>query len=97
MKVLWSEAAARRLERIRDHVARFDPAAAHRLVGSLVALGESLRRLPRRGHHLPELPDGDLRELIHGNYRIVYRVTAAAVEVLTVFEGHRPLPDEDIP
>jgi plasmid stabilization system protein ParE len=41
------------------------------------------------------LPDSGLRELVIGNYRIVYRRTPSAVVVLTVFEGHRLLrPDE---
>ena len=40
---------------------------------------------------MPELPESGLRELIVDNYRIVYRRTPRAVEVLTVFEGHRLL------
>jgi plasmid stabilization system protein ParE len=44
---------------------------------------------PEQGRRLPELPESGLRELIVGNYRIAYRRTSNAVEVLTVFEGHR--------
>ncbi len=33
--------------------------------------------------------------MIHGNYRIVYRVAPGTIEVLTVFEGHRRFPAAD--
>jgi hypothetical protein len=47
---------------------------------------------------LADLPHSGLRELIVDNYRLVYRRTPKAVEVLTVFEGHRLLrPDELLP
>ncbi|HSM91907.1 MAG TPA: type II toxin-antitoxin system RelE/ParE family toxin [Anaeromyxobacteraceae bacterium] len=96
MKVRWTEASARRIEEIRDFVARDDPSAASRLAAELVALGESLRALPLRGRRVPELPDPALRELILRNYRLVYRVRGSAVEVLTVFEAHRLIPTEDL-
>jgi plasmid stabilization system protein ParE len=96
MKVRWTEAAARRIEEIHDFVGKDDPAAARRLAIELVALGDSLRTLPRRGRRVPELPDRELRELILGNYRLVYRVRGSAVEILTVFEAHRLPPAADL-
>jgi toxin ParE1/3/4 len=44
------------------------------------------------GRTVPELPESKLRELVEGNYRIVYRVRRKTVEILTVFESHRQLP-----
>jgi plasmid stabilization system protein ParE len=55
-----------------------------------------LATLWRRGRHVPELPGSPLRELTEGNYRLVYRIREGVVEVLTVFEGHRLLPREDL-
>jgi toxin ParE1/3/4 len=54
-------------------------------------------RFPRSGRVVPELRREDVREVIQGNYRIVYRVTKVSVEVLTVFEGHHLLPKEASP
>jgi plasmid stabilization system protein ParE len=34
------------------------------------------------------LNNDDIRELIHGNYRIVYKLAGSEVHILTVFEGH---------
>jgi hypothetical protein len=44
------------------------------------------------GRTVPELPGIDLREIIEGRYRIVYRVQGKRVEIVTVFEGHRQFP-----
>ena len=44
---------------------------------------------PRSGRVMPELGDGAIREVIHGNYRIVYRLRHDLVEIATVFHGAR--------
>ncbi len=38
----------------------------------------------------------DIRELIEGNYRIVYQVFTDRLVVLTVFEGHQLFPEEKV-
>ena len=45
---------------------------------------------------MPELPESGLREFIVGNYRLVYRQMPGAIEVLTVFEGHRLLHSNEM-
>ena len=52
---------------------------------------------PELGRRMPELPESGLRELIVDNYRLVYRRTPKAVEVLTVFECHRLLRLDELP
>ena len=41
------------------------------------------------GRVVPEAGNEALREIIRGNYRIVYRVKQDAVEVVTVFHAAR--------
>lgn len=43
------------------------------------------------GRIVPEVGDAALREIVHGNYRIVYRLTREAVEIVTVHHGARLL------
>jgi toxin ParE1/3/4 len=45
---------------------------------------------------VPEFSRDDIRELIGGNYCIVYQVLADPLVVLTVFEGHRLFPAEKV-
>ena len=97
MKVLWTEQAWARLAEIEAFVGKDDPEAASRLVDRLIDRGEALARYPDRGRKLPEIPGSGLRELLVGNYRVVYRRGSKAIEVLTVFEGHRLLRREELP
>jgi plasmid stabilization system protein ParE len=52
----------------------------------------TLELLPRSGRIVRELGRDDLRELIVGDYRIVYRLEEGAAVLLTVFRGSRLLP-----
>ncbi len=82
---------------IDDLIARDKPRASEQHTERLIARTELLAVHPQLGRIVPEVPGGNLRELVEGNYRIVYRVRGDVVEVLTVFEGHHLLPKEDLP
>lgn len=97
MRVVWTEQAWRRLSEIEEFIARDRPAAAAKLIDKLVDRGDALGNHPDRGRKLPEIPASSLRELVVDYDRIVYRKTASAVEILTVFEGHRLLRREELP
>jgi plasmid stabilization system protein ParE len=97
VRVLWTEQAFARLAEIETYIAADDPMAARRFVARLIERANRLAKTPHTGRWLPEFPESKLRELIEGNYRIVYRVRAKTVQVLTVFEGHRRFPARDLP
>ena len=97
MRVVLTARARERLGEIEDFVAAASsPRAAERMVERLLRAARSLERFARRGRALPEAPGREYRELIAGNFRIVYRLREDLVEVLTIFEGHRLLPPEEI-
>jgi len=96
MKVVWTEQAWERLLAIERFIGRDDPRAATRFVDKLIERGDGLVDHPEQGRRLSELPESGLRELIVGNYRIVYRRMRESVEVLTVFEGHRLLRIDEL-
>ena len=54
-------------------------------------------KLPNAGRVTPEHSRPELREVLLRGYRIVYLVREDAIEVLTVFEGHRLLPEDAVP
>lgn len=97
MRVLWTEQAWTRLAEIEAFIARDNPAAAPKFVDKLIERGDALARYPERGRKLREMPGAGLREIVVGNYRLIYRVTSSAIEVLTVFEAHRLLREGEIP
>ncbi|MFZ1574141.1 MAG: type II toxin-antitoxin system RelE/ParE family toxin [Chromatiaceae bacterium] len=90
MKVRWTDQAFQRLAEIEAFIARDDPKAGERLVDLLIARGEALADHPHPGRRLPEFPNNELREVIVGNYRLVYRVRHEDVVVLTRNPEIRP-------
>lgn len=95
LTIVWTDRAREDLIALGEYIAADGSAAAARWAGRLVAAVERLAVFPWSGRRVPELRDRtDLREVIQGAYRIVYRVTRDAVVVLTVFEGHRRFPDD---
>ena len=96
MEVTWSRHARTRLQAIRRHIARDNPAAANRLIEFILHQGGELAHFPRRGRVVPEVSQPDVRELIVKGYRVLYEITDESIEILTVFEGHRLLRDEEL-
>jgi len=91
---VWVTDTARRdLLDIRAWIAADDPVAATRFVGALRDQIEQLETLPLRGPRIPEadLLGVDLRHLLHGDYRTIYRVEGERVLVLRVLHGARLL------
>lgn len=64
---------------------------------SLFEAIHGLERFPESGRPVPELPHRpDLREVIHGAYRVIYRVEPGEVSVLTVRHGRRLLDPSEV-
>lgn len=92
--IQWTGQAVDDLRQIREYVERDSPR-----YGRLVAerLYEATRRLelfPRSGRVVPEFNSDQIREIIAGEYRIVYRLESDAVVLLTVFRSTRVFPIE---
>jgi toxin ParE1/3/4 len=84
MRVVWSPLAIDRAADAAAYIAKDNRAAARRWVDELFAVTATLSRFPERGRHVPDLPRPDLRELLAGNYRVVYRVEPKRIAVLSV-------------
>ncbi|HXO22894.1 MAG TPA: type II toxin-antitoxin system RelE/ParE family toxin, partial [Thermoanaerobaculia bacterium] len=79
---------------IASYIARDSPEAARRWLARLQERARLAAETPFAGRVVPEFSVPDLREVLVGNYRIVYRVGSEAIQVIAVFEGHRLLPSE---
>jgi toxin ParE1/3/4 len=94
-RILWTAEAIADLEAIRDFIAEASPHYGNVMAARLVEAIDHLGQFPRAGRVVPELQREDIREVIHGTYRIVYQVHDPddVVEVLTVFRASRELPE----
>lgn len=90
-EVTWTLQAADDLEAIAERIAEDSPHYASLFVLDVLAAVERVALLPYSGRVVPETRDPALRETILGDYRIIYRVRAELVEVLTVYHGARLL------
>jgi plasmid stabilization system protein ParE len=96
MKILWSPLAAERVSEIAEYIAEDNPSFAERWVENVFQKIEELKVFPERGRFVPELNNNTVRELIYGNYRIIYRLEGKRLSVLTVRHGKQMLPLEEI-
>lgn len=92
MKVAWTPEAESDLDEIAAFMARFSEAGASRIVDAITVRVRQLEDYPLSGRIVPEYGFTRLRELIEGDYRIVYEVFADRIEIITVANGHRLFP-----
>ena len=94
MKVVWTHRARYRLQQIFEYIAEDQPVNAERWVNKLIDRGDSLKDLPERGRPVPEYHDPEIREILEGAYRIIYRLSSERVDILTVRHSSQLLPTE---
>jgi len=94
--VVWTEIAARDLERLAVRLAEAAPLRAERILDRIISRGESLATLSHRGRTPPELrpiADRTWLEVIEAPWRILYRVVETTVEIHAILDGRRDLRD----
>ena len=96
MKIIWTREALENLSAIENFVAQDSPARAEQFVNYLIERTELLSQNPKMGRVVPEIANPSVREIIVKKYRIVYRLIAKRIEVLTVFEGHKLLDVDEL-
>lgn len=84
MKVYWTAEARTRLLDIQAYIAKDSPNAARQVTERLLRRSRSLATPPLIGRRLPEYPNEELRELLERPFRLIYRVTAERIEIVTV-------------
>ncbi len=96
MRIQWSPLAVDRVSEIVDYIAQDDPLAADRWVRSVFDRVKQIKDFSKSGRYVPEINRKDIRELVYGNYRIIYRIETTVVSILTVRHFKQILPIEDI-
>lgn len=95
-EVRWTPQASDDLEFITDVIAQDSIPYACLFASDVLAAVERLEHYPRMGRIVPEEDSPNVRELILGDYRIIYRTLDALVEILTVYHGKRLLDPETL-
>ena len=92
LKIVWSPRAIEDADAIANYIAEDSPAYARAVIEKIVAITRRLKVFPLSGRVAPELNESDLREQLVHSYRLIYRVRADSVLIVTIIHGRRLLP-----
>ncbi len=96
MKIIWSPLAIDRASEIAEYIAQDKPSAAEKWINTVFLKVEQLKSSPEIGRVVPEIRNDQFRELVYGNYRIIYRIEKKQISILTIRHGKQILPIDDI-
>lgn len=97
MRVLWTNAARSQLQSVYDYIAADSVGYAKRLIDRIIRRSEQLINHPESGGIVPEYNSTEIREVLEGSYRIIYRLRADRIDVVAVVHGARLLPNAPPP
>ena len=87
-EIVWTAQADKWLKDIHDYIAQDDPDAATRVVSGIYDKAQLLRDFPEIGYKYRSEPEGDIRILLYGHYRIAYLFKRKEqIDILGVFHG----------
>ena len=85
----WTDQAVEDLRSIRLFIERDSPRYGRLVAERLYDATSQIELFPYSGRMVPELNREDMRELIVGDYHIVYRVDDEVVFLLTIYRSSR--------
>lgn len=72
--VIWTEIAIEDLRLIQEYISKDSKFYADRFIEKLINRVDQLQSFPKSGRVVPEFNSEVIRELIEGNYRIIYKI-----------------------
>ena len=86
-EIRWSHEAEQWLREIYEYIAQDNPTAAGKVVSGIYDKAQLLSNFPKLGYKYREEPEGEVRILLYGHYRIAYIITDDFIDILGVFHG----------
>ncbi len=96
VKIIWTDNALRDLEDIAEFIEKDSPHHAKITIKDLHSNTKILQDQPKLGRKVPEVGSENFRELIRGNYRIIYKLSADSIHILTIHHSSRDLSQRSI-
>ena len=90
--IIWSPQALEALDSICLHIASDSESSATNFANKVMETVASIAQFPLLGSMVPEYELAELRERIHQNYRIIYRIRVETIEIVVIYHGARQLP-----
>lgn len=94
MEVIFTDHFLERVEECTDYIALDHIPTAVQWARGVFNHCQELSKQPRSGRVVPEFGRPELREIIHGSYRLVYELKAKQIDMLTIWHTRQMLPDD---
>lgn len=88
-EVIWAPSALEDMDLIAEYIARDSPDNAALFVLRACEATDHLCEFPYSGRAIPEMCDQTCREILHGAYRIMYRVQGGDIWIAGTVHGSR--------
>jgi addiction module RelE/StbE family toxin len=89
--IVWTVGARNDLRDVTEYIARDSPTYAAATADRILDAIDNLVTYPKLGRVVPEYNNESIRELIVGNYRIVYRLRRQRIGIVAIVYGSRDL------
>lgn len=87
-EIRWTAEAEKWLKDIHDYISQDDPAAANRVISGIYEKAQVLHDFPEIGYKYKSEPEGVVRVLLYGHYRLAYIIREQDhIDILGVFHG----------
>jgi len=83
-RVVWSELSLQRIEEICEHIEIDSVKASLDFSKTIFSKEELLKENPKLGRIVPDHDNKEYRQIIIGNYRLVYRLVGKIILIHTV-------------
>ena len=93
MRIVWAPIALDRAEEAARYIACDRPTAAVKWIDGLFEAVAKLKAFPHRGRMVPEVGRPEIREVLYGQYRVIYRLEEKRLFILTVRHQRRQLSE----
>nr|CBX30605.1 hypothetical protein N47_E41170 [uncultured Desulfobacterium sp.] len=87
-RIRWTNEAEKWLRDIHDYIAQDNPIAAQRVISAIYEKAQILKDFPEIGYKHRTEPEGEIRILLYGHYRIAYLIRDKdLIDILGIFHG----------
>lgn len=90
-KIVWAKLAIEDLRSLHDYISQDSKVYADRFIDKLIFESWPTGEISQSGRIVPEFNTEVIRELIEGNYRIIYRINLDHVGIVRIHHAARPL------
>lgn len=95
MKIVWSPLAIEQVKDIANYIALDKVPATQSWIEEVFDSVKRLEEFSESGRKVPEIDRENIREIVNGNYRVIYKIENNKVLVLTVKNYRQQLNQEE--